>query len=213
MNKRLSQEEKRRQVNHVGFHLRDVLLIPNLLSISRLFLAVPAIILIVLNNGPESDKLAVFLLFMSFVTDVLDGWWARTFHVISDLGKILDPVIDKFVVISVTLALGLTDRDPRLPLMIVIYAPFRDSMILFLARRVLKEDHHLFVSAWSGKAATFFMAITLIAYLIPQYLPERIYIVLPWIAMAFLLMSSVDYLEKYWSVKHKLAKKSKRNRQ
>lgn len=201
--RRISQEERRKQVHHVGIHAKDFLLVPNLLSMSRLLFAMPAVYLIVMSDSESNDLTAVALLFASFITDMLDGIWARTFHSISDLGKILDPVIDKIVVITVSFALALGNRDPQLPIWMLGAVVVRDAIILLLARRVLHEDHHLFVSSWTGKAATFVIAFTLLSYLLNDYLPEGLLTVLPYISVGLLVLSSIDYFEKYWSVRHK----------
>ena len=183
--------------------MRDLLLVPNILSLSRLIFAVPAVILVLRAENEANDMIAVLLLFLSFITDVLDGVWARTFHAISDLGKILDPVIDKLVMFGVSMALALAARDPQLPLWLVAAIVFRDFNILFLATRVLHEDHHLFVSSWTGKATTLCLAFTMLAYLLDDYLPANLLQVLPYISLGLLVLTSVDYFEKYWSVRHK----------
>ncbi len=198
---RLSQAEKRKRVNHPGFHFADVLLLPNLLSLSRLMLAIPAVVLIVRGG---SNQVAAGLLLAAFLTDALDGMIARTFRVISDLGKLIDPAADKIIVISTAIALSLGHRDPRFPLFLVAAIVLRDLLIVFFALRVLKEDHHLFTSSWPGKVTTFVIAVTLLVYLLPEYAPVKLIVVLPYVVLSLLALSSVDYLEKYWSVRHKL---------
>lgn len=140
---------------------------------------------------------------MGFVTDMLDGIVARTFKQISELGKILDPVIDKIVVFVTATALTFSNRDPSFPLWLLSAIIFRDLLILALATRALREDHHLFVSSWSGKTTTFAIALTLIFFLLDQYVPDGFIIVFPWVVFGLLVVSSVEYAEKYWSVRHK----------
>lgn len=199
----ISQEERRRQVHHVGIKARDLLLVPNLLSLSRLLFAVPAVYLIAISQSTRTDLYAGGLLVLSFLSDVLDGIWARTFNAISDLGKILDPLIDKIVMISTAAALTFTQHDPQLPVWLLAGILLRDVLIVVFATLVLAEDHHLFVSSWTGKATTFVLAVTLLAYLLKGFIPTTILVVLPWIGLTMLVLSSIDYLEKYWSVKHK----------
>lgn len=198
-----SQEERRRRSDYPGIRWRDILLPPNLLSLSRLLFAIPAVILIVGGSGPKEDAWAAALLALSFVSDVLDGIVARTFHFISDLGKVLDPVIDKFVVIATALALAISSREPAFPYYLVAAIVLRDVVILVLATHALKEDHHLFVSSWTGKATTFVIVTTLLAFIVHSMVPDEVLSVLPWISLAMLALSSVDYFEMYWSVKHK----------
>ncbi len=206
----VSQEEKRKRTNYPGIHVNDLLLLPNLLTLLRLVWAIPALVLIVVGQGAY-DLWAAGLLCLAFLTDVLDGFVARTFNLISDLGKVLDPVVDKLVVLSVAFALVLPFRDPALPIWLLLTIVFRDSIILIFAIRVLQEDHYLFTSSWTGKFATFAIATTLLAYLLIDYIPVNLLISLPLITEGLLILSGVDYLEKYWSVRHKRYQKRNEN--
>ena len=68
--------------------------IPNCISLFRIFL-VPCFVWVFLTASlPEDFTLAAGLLVVSAVSDLLDGWIARRFHMTSKLGKILDPAAD-----------------------------------------------------------------------------------------------------------------------
>lgn len=74
---------------------KEILTIPNLLSLLRLML-IPCYIRIYLNAQTPSDYLtAGVILTLSCITDLLDGMIARKFNMTSTLGKILDPLADK----------------------------------------------------------------------------------------------------------------------
>lgn len=75
---------------------KDLLLLPNILTLIRIVLVFPAILL--LDYG--FLYWACFLIFFVFITDFLDGWVARKWNKVSQLGSILDPVADKFVVLA-----------------------------------------------------------------------------------------------------------------
>lgn len=201
--RKISQAEKRRHVDHVGIRARDLLLAANLLTLSRLLFIIPAVIIIAKSHGDQRDMIAAGLLALGFVTDMFDGIVARTFKQISELGKILDPVVDKIVVFFTATALTFSDRDPSFPLWLLGAIVARDLLILGFASRALREDHHLFVSSWSGKVTTFAIALTLIVYLLDQYVPQSVIITFPWVVFGLLIVSSIEYAEKYWSVRHK----------
>ena len=74
------------------FNKRDVLTVPNLLSLVRLLL-IPVIIW--LYVGEKNNNAAINVIIISGVTDIIDGFIARRFNVVSDLGKMLDPFADK----------------------------------------------------------------------------------------------------------------------
>ena len=85
--------------------------IPNCISLFRIFL-VPCFVWVFLTASlPEDFTLAAVLLVVSAVSDLLDGWIARRFHMTSKLGKILDPAADKLTLFGVLSACGPGIRD------------------------------------------------------------------------------------------------------
>ena len=73
--------------------------IPNILTFARI-LAAPALALIfVLVDRPAADWIALGLFVFAAVTDFLDGWLARRLNQVSEIGKMLDPIADKVLVI------------------------------------------------------------------------------------------------------------------
>jgi cardiolipin synthase len=97
--------------------------LPNFITVAR-FLMVPLIILAMMNN----QMLAAFVLFMlAGISDGLDGFIARQFNQKSELGSWLDPVADKFMLVSVFIMLGWLEV---LPSLLVILAVSRDGMIV-----------------------------------------------------------------------------------
>ena len=83
---------------------KDMFTIPNLLSLLRLIL-IPVYTSIYL--GSERHQLAAGILTFSCMTDLLDGYIARRFHMVSDLGKFLDPLADKATQITLTVCLSI----------------------------------------------------------------------------------------------------------
>ncbi len=204
--RRISQAERRARSHFKGVRLRDIFLLPNLISVSRFLFALPAIYLILFHSSPRNDLIAAALVGASLLTDVLDGFVARTFNMISDLGKMLDPVTDKVIVFLIAVALAFGDRAPLLPVWLLGLIIIRDLVILMLAVRVLQEDKHLFTSSWSGKTVTFFLGVTLLLYLLAYWMPDWVTGYIQWaprIAAGLILLNAVDYFEKYWSVRHK----------
>ena len=86
----------------------EIITIPNLLSLLRLML-IPVYVTIYRNAKlPREYLLAGTILAVSCLTDAVDGFIARKFHMVSTLGKILDPLADKLTQITLTLCLSLT---------------------------------------------------------------------------------------------------------
>ena len=97
--------------------------LPNFITIAR-FVMVPLIILSMING----EMLMAFVLFVvAGVSDGLDGFIARHFNQKSELGAWLDPIADKFLLVSVFVMLGWLGV---LPNWLVIFAVSRDAMII-----------------------------------------------------------------------------------
>ena len=82
--------------------------VPNALSAARI--ALIPVLLVVLVQQPRGSMLAAALFLAASLTDILDGHLARTRKLVTDLGKVLDPLADKLMVVSVLLFLVALDR-------------------------------------------------------------------------------------------------------
>lgn len=127
--------------------------VPNLLSIIRIVL-VPVYAVIYFSEMENANLIAGLLLIASTLTDALDGWIARRFNQISDLGKILDPLADKLTQFSVMLCLA-TRHKELTPL--VAYVVFKEGIMLTLSIPFLAKKVSVYPAKWFGKVATFAM--------------------------------------------------------
>ncbi|HVX91835.1 MAG TPA: CDP-alcohol phosphatidyltransferase family protein [Xanthobacteraceae bacterium] len=97
--------------------------LPNLITIARILL-VPVVVWAI-GSG---EMRAAFLLFVAAgVSDAVDGFLAKRFGMASELGAYLDPLADKALIMSIYVALGLTEAIPR---WLVILVVSRDIMII-----------------------------------------------------------------------------------
>jgi cardiolipin synthase len=78
--------------------------IPNILTLGRLFLLLP--ICLFLTFGWTMHAVAFVLYLLAAVSDYVDGWWARTFNQSSDIGRVMDPVVDKIFVAGLFIMLS-----------------------------------------------------------------------------------------------------------
>ncbi|MBQ1234570.1 MAG: CDP-alcohol phosphatidyltransferase family protein, partial [Oscillospiraceae bacterium] len=83
------------------FNPIDLLSIPNILSYIRLILIPVFVNIYNTAKTPEDLKLAAAIIVASGLTDMLDGFIARRFHMITDIGKLIDPVADKLTQLAV----------------------------------------------------------------------------------------------------------------
>ncbi len=108
--------------------------IPNIISFVRIVLVVIAGYELAYQN----NNVAFALYFVAIVTDFFDGFFARKLNQISELGKILDPIADKLMVISASIILMYQDR---MPIWFVAVILGRDIILMLgglVARRQLK---------------------------------------------------------------------------
>lgn len=88
----------------------NIYTIPNILTFSRL-LSTPVIAYLILDEKPY---LATSLLLYAGLTDLIDGWIARRYKMKSVVGTVIDPMADKFLMVTLTGSLAYTGAMPRL---------------------------------------------------------------------------------------------------
>lgn len=136
--------------------------IPNILTIIR-FLLIPIIIFYVFTG---SYILAFVFFTISGLTDIADGFIARRFNLVSNFGKLMDPLADKLTQIATLTSLVLTNIIPIWILLIVLLKEF----IMICGASFLYGKDVVVYSKWYGKLATvlFYIAIV-ISLLLKQF--------------------------------------------
>ncbi len=130
--------------------------IPNILSVIRIILVfVFVYVLFVLDNA--MGAIIVFLL--AGATDIIDGFLARKFNWITDLGKILDPVADKMMQCTVLVCLCIRSV---VPFWFVLPFFFKELATLIIGLLVIKRRNIVVVSKWYGKTAVCLFYITVV---------------------------------------------------
>ena len=124
--------------------------IPNVLSIIRIML-VPVFVCLFLT---DRVGVAVIVFIISGITDVLDGYIARKYNFISNMGKILDPFADKLMQFSAFVCLYISHLVPLW--MPVVYF-IKEIATLIAAILVFKKGNVVVKSHVFGKLATFFV--------------------------------------------------------
>ncbi|HOT97486.1 MAG TPA: CDP-alcohol phosphatidyltransferase family protein [bacterium] len=140
---------------------KHLLGLPNLLSFSRL-LFLPLICYAITLEPEHGGWLALLLLGLSFITDFFDGFVARQRQQFSELGRILDPVMDKLNVGLIMIMLACC-RD--LPWWYVLMVIGRDLVILILSLYVIKRRQHVPQSIFIGKVALVAFLVVIMTYI------------------------------------------------
>lgn len=168
--------------------------IPNILSAIRI-LMIPYFAYEMLSGNTTT---AAAVLALSGFTDLLDGFLARRFNWISDIGKVLDPVADKLTQVTVCIVLLYVLRSFWVFFGIML---LKELVMIFLGGYLIKKGAKIDGARWFGKAATvcFYFFMTVIV-LFPA-MPEAIVVAMLGITTAFVVFAFARYIPLFFTLK------------
>ena len=188
----MSAEDRRRRLR------REALNIPNLLTYGRI-LAIPAVLFFMAFDSPRNAFIAAMLFATASVTDAIDGWLARKLNQSSALGKLLDPLADKLLVLGALLML--LDLG-RVEVWVVLVLLAREMTITGL-RSVAAAEGLVIAARELGKTKTAFQMVGLWALILYYPYPieifadpirfDRVGRVFLYISVFFSIVSAIDY--------------------
>lgn len=146
-----------KSVPHEGEN--KIITIPNFLSLFRIFL-LPVIVWFYVVKGRYS--IAGSVLILSGITDIVDGFIARRFHMVSNLGKILDPIADKLTQAIVLICL--MTRFPWMLLPLVLMA-CKELCMAVTGSLVIRKTGQVPGAVWHGKIATILLYAMLLLHI------------------------------------------------
>lgn len=168
--------------------------IPNILTLIR-FILIPFIYASVLSKHYLTG-LIIFTI--SALTDVLDGYIARKYNYITDIGKLIDPLADKLTQVSLLLSLAFLKILPWWIFAIV----FVKELVLIISASVLYSKKDVVVySKWYGKLATTLFYLAIVSSLIINHfnisIPFRIDLYLYYLAILATVFALIMYSIKF----------------
>jgi CDP-diacylglycerol---glycerol-3-phosphate 3-phosphatidyltransferase len=176
---------------------RRIINLPNAITLLRIGI-LPVLFLILLEPG-EAMSLAISILFiLAALTDLLDGYVARRYNIVTRIGKLLDPIADKIIMSA---ALVLLIPVGRAPAWVVALMIMRDFAVDGL-RSMAAAEGHVIEASQLGKYKTFCQIVAVSALIIhyPIYGidPGSIGTMFLYVALALSLWSGFDYLVKFY---------------
>lgn len=164
-----------------------IITLPNVLSVSRLVL-LPVVLLLIMKR--QGGAAAAFML-VSWLTDALDGWFARRLRQVSNLGRVLDHLVDKVWVGSVLVTLVFTSD---LPLFVAAAVIVRDVLILAGSSVIMKSRGSFVSSDVVGKITGCAFALMILFYTLqlPALMPYRS--VVDYTILVLIAVSSINYV-------------------
>ena len=169
------------------YTMKEIFSIPNIMGYFRI-LMIPVFCYLYLKGDFYP---AVAVIVISSLTDMFDGMVARRFHMITDLGKMLDPVADKLT--HAALAVCLAFQYPLMWALIALMA-LKEGYMAVMGIRHLKSGKEPYGARWFGKACTAFLFVSMIVLFLFPGIPAGKANAL--IVVAMLVMSAT--LGMYW---------------
>ena len=181
--------------------------LPNKLTVFRIILIVPFIIMLLggkYDYGSSalsgimrySDYIALAFFIVASLTDLIDGWIARKYNLITNFGKFMDPLADKLLVCAAMIALVELGRIPAWIVIIIISREF-----IISGFRLIAADNNVVIAAnYWGKVKTVVERV-MVCLMISDISGLRILTdIVMWAALLLTVISLADYLVKNWGV-------------
>lgn len=156
----------------------QVFTVPNVLSFFRICL-IPLIIWLYMIR--QDYAAAGYILILSGITDIADGFIARAFQMTSNLGKILDPIADKLTQAAMLICLLFRFPMVLLPFILLIA---KEAYMGISGLMVIRRTGNVLGAAWHGKAATCILYIMMALHMFWYDIPAAV-------STLFILLSAV----------------------
>lgn len=179
---------------------KEIFSIPNILTYFRILL-IPVFVVLYINSKENlSFHIAsIAVVALSGLTDMLDGKIARHCNMITELGKIIDPVADKLTQCAIMVCLAV-----RYPLLWTFIGALviKEITMAVLGMVFLKKGRKLKGAHWYGKVSTVVFYLVMITLLVvpPSKMPFEVSLVLILISGAFMIFSFIMYLTVYFNM-------------
>jgi CDP-diacylglycerol--glycerol-3-phosphate 3-phosphatidyltransferase len=210
---RLDKRARRRSL------AEDALNLPNMLTFGRIVM-IPLCLWLLDQDSPHTGFWAALVFTAAALTDVLDGYLARKLNVVSVLGKLIDPLADKLIVMACLVWLVTMDRIPAWVVIILLAREFSITAL----RSVAASEGVIISAGQEGKTKTALQMIGIILLLAgyPYHLAflgldvgiidfARIGRVLVYLSLVFSIASAAQYLSLFSAAVE--AKEEKRDRE
>lgn len=130
--------------------------IPNMLTLFRFFL-IPVFVFIFFSSISNSLMVSISIFLIAGFTDILDGYIARKYNIITKSGSVLDPLADKIMLLTVLSCLVFSNY---IPLWVLIVVAIKDTFMIITGIFLYKRDSVIQANTW-GKLCTFLFYIAI----------------------------------------------------
>ncbi len=169
--------------------------LPNFLTTIRLIL-IPVFVAVFFNCGSKGLVYGAIIFLVAGITDVLDGYIARKYDLVTKYGIVLDPLADKLMLLTVLFSLSYTKM---IPLWIFIVIAAKELAMIVSGIFLYKKDT-VIPSNFFGKAATVLFYVAILA----QAMDLNIGLYLLYIAVLSAFIALVNYVIIFFKDKKKI---------
>lgn len=162
---------------------------PNALTVLRILL-VPVLVVALLGETEDGDLLAALVFAVASATDWFDGWLARSRDLVSDFGKLMDPVADKLLVAAALVTLVSLDRLAAWVAAVIIAREVAVTIVRAGAHQAHGQVH---AAAWLGKLKTTVQVVAILLLILVAPAPAWVDGVV-YLAVLLTVVSGVDAL-------------------
>ncbi len=155
---KLRKKDERRRNRQPSVLLQEFWNLPNMLTLGRIFI-IPLFVWFTYDADPLYSVLAASLFTVAAITDIVDGFLARRWNMITVTGKLLDPLADKLIVMA---ALVMMVRLGRVPAWLVIVLLSREFIVTGL-RQIAASEGMVIAAGQEGKWKTALQLVGIVA--------------------------------------------------
>lgn len=164
--------------------------VPNIITTFRLFL-IPLFVWQFIK-GNYTNAAVIYI--VAWISDVVDGYIARKYKLVTDFGKFFDPLADKLMSITALVCLWYKGFIVwHIPTIILVKEILLGIGGLFLFKKLDKVDS----ANWAGKVATFLFTVAIVLLLFEE--TKDIGSILIWIAVASSIVALFVYIKKFYN--------------
>jgi len=169
--------------------------LPNKLTLLRICL-VPLYIACFYIDASWAVYVAAIIFVAAFITDIADGYIARTQNLVTNFGKLMDPIADKLLTASALIMLTAKGLLSPIAAIIIIAREF-----LISGFRLVSAGSGVVIAAnWLGKVKTTTQAIAMVLVMLQELVMKvfgfRLDVWMVWISVFFTVISAWDYIAK-----------------
>ena len=175
--------------------------LPNALTVLR-FLMIPYFIHFYLSPLSNGVQIAVLIFVTAGLTDVLDGYIARKYHLVTKFGVIMDPLADKLMLITALVCITMKNH---LPIWIVAIVVIKESFMILGASMLYKHHDIAIPSNKFGKASTVLCYAAVLSFIFHL----KFYMFLFILFLVVTIVALYTYFGNFIDIKRKIKEQAK----